>query len=51
MKGEMGFGAIIAKKRVSCPKSAYSKNCISGSPGRWTLGFCMEAGKSLKSLY
>ena len=47
----MGFGAIIVKKRVSSPKSVYSKNCISGSQGRWTLGFCMEAIKSLKSLY
>ena len=47
----MGFGANIAKKRVSRPKSVYSKNCISGSQGRWTLGFCMEAMKSLKSIY
>ena len=33
------------------PKSVYSKNCISGSQGRWPLGFCMEATQSLKSLY
>ena len=51
IKGEMGFGAIIAKKRVSSPKSVYSKNCISNSRGRWTLDFCMEATQSLKSLY
>ena len=50
-EGEMGFGAIIAKKRGSSPKRVYSTNCISGSQGRWTLGFCMEAIKSLKSLY
>ena len=47
----MGFGVIIAKKVVSTPKSVYSKNCIYGSQGRWTSGFCMEAIKSLKSLY
>ena len=47
----MGFGAINAKKRVSSPKSVYSKNCISDSQGRWTLGFCMEATKTPKSLY
>ena len=51
MKGEMGFGAIIAQKRVSSPKSVRAENCISGSRGRWTLDFCMEAMKSLKSLY
>ena len=50
VKGEMGFGAIIAKKRISSPKSVYSKNCISDPQKRWTLGFCMEAIKSLKSL-
>ena len=43
----MGFGAIMAKKRLSSPKSVYLKNCISGSQGRWTLGFCIEAIKSL----
>ena len=51
IKGEMEFGAIMAKKGVSCPKSVYSKNCISGSQGRCTLGFCMEVTQSLKSLY
>ena len=51
INGEMEFGAIMAKKRVSSPKSDYSKNGISGSQGRWTLGFCMEATQSLKSLY
>ena len=47
----MGFGANIAKKRVSRPKSVYFRNCISGSRERWILGFCMDAIKSLKSLY
>ena len=47
----MGFGANIAKKRVSRPNSVYSKSCISGSEGRWTLGFCMEAIKTLKPNY
>ena len=48
----MGFGANIVKKRFSRPKSIYSKNCISGSQGRWTLGHLdMEAIKSLKSVY
>ena len=47
----MGFRAIVAKKRVSSPTSVYSKNCISGSQQRRTLGFCMEAIQSLKSLY
>ena len=51
IKGEMRFGAIIAKKRVTSPISVYSKNCISGSQGRWTLGFWMKAINSLKSLY
>ena len=51
IKGEMGFGATIAKKRVSSPKSVYSKGCIPGSQGRWTLGFCMEATQRLKFLY
>ena len=51
IKGEMGFGANIAKKGVSRPKSVYSKKSISGSQGRWTLGFCMEAIKSLRSLF
>ena len=36
IKGETGFGAIMAPKRVSSRKSVYSKNCISGSQGRWT---------------
>ena len=45
----MGFRANIAKKRgLVVPKCVY---CISSSQGRWTLGFCMEAIKSLKSLY
>ena len=47
----MGFGAIIAKKRVSSPKGVYFKNSFSGSQGRLALGFCMEAIKSLESLY
>ena len=47
----MGFGAIIAKKKISSPKSVYSKDCISGSQGGWTLGLCMEAIKSLNSFY
>ena len=47
----MGFGTIMAKNGVSNPKSVYSKNCISGSQGRWTLGFCMEAMQSLQSLH
>ena len=51
MKGDMEFGAIMAKKRVSGPKSVYSKDCTSDSHGRWTLGICMEAAQSLKSLY
>ena len=50
IKGEMGLDAIIAKTRVSSPKRVYYKNCISGSQVRWTLGFCMEATQSLKSL-
>ena len=50
IKGEMGFGAIVAKKEVSSAKSVYSKNCVSGSQGRWTLCFSMEAIKSLKPL-
>ena len=49
--GEMGFGTNIAKKTVSRPKSVYSKSCISGSQGTWTLAFCMEAIKSLQSIY
>ena len=51
IKGQKGFGANIARKRVNGRESVYSKNCISGSQGRWTLGFCMEATKRLKSLY
>ena len=51
MKGGMELDAIVAKKGVSRPKSVYSKNCISGSQGRWTLGCCMEATQSNKSLY
>ena len=47
IKGEIGFVATIAKKRVSSPKSVYSKKCISDSQGTWTLGFCMEATQSL----
>ena len=47
----MEFGAIVAQKRVGRPKSVYSENCISDSQGIWTLGFCMEATQSLKSLY
>ena len=47
----MEFGSKIAKQRVSRPKSGYTKNCISASQERWTLGFCMEAIKSLNSLY
>ena len=47
----MEVGAIVAEKRVSCPKSDNCKNFISGSQGRWALGFCMEATQSLKSLY
>ena len=47
----MGFFAIIAKKRVSSPKSVYSNNCISGSKGTAVFGHCMEAIKSPKSLY
>ena len=50
IKGEMGFCAIIAKKRVNGPESVHSKNCISCSQGRWALAFCMEATKSLKAL-
>ena len=46
----MRFDATIAKKRVSSPKGVYSKNCISGSQGGWTLGVCMEATRGLKSL-
>ena len=33
IKGEMGFGAIIAKKGVSNAKRVHSKSCISGSQG------------------
>ena len=51
IKGAMALRANSAKERVSGPQSVYSKNCISGSQGRWTLGFCIEAIKSLKSLY
>ena len=51
IKGEMGFVAIIAKRRVSSPKSFYSKRCISDSQDRWTLGFCKEATQSLESLH
>ena len=47
----MELGAIIAKKRVSSPKRVYSKNYIFHSKGNRTLGFCMEATQSLKSLY
>ena len=47
----MEFGAIAPKKRVSSPKGVCCKNYISGSQGRWTLGFCMEAAQGLKSLY
>ena len=44
----MELGAIVAQKRVSRPKSVYSKDCISGSKGRWTLGFCMDSQKALR---
>ena len=47
----MELGAITAKKRVISPQSVYSKKCISNSQERWTLDFCMEAIKSLRSLY
>ena len=46
----MGLRAIIAKRKFGVPRSVYSKNYISGSQGRWTLGFCMGAIKSLKCL-
>ena len=49
MKGEKGFCAIIAKKRVSSPKSGYSKNRISGSQERWTLG-TLETWKQSRTL-
>ena len=51
IKGEIKLGANVAQKGVSRPESVYSKNCIPGSPGRWTLGFCMEATQSLKFPY
>ena len=47
----MELGAIMAKKGVGSPKRDYSKGCISGSQANLTLGFCMEAMQSLKSLY
>ena len=50
IKGETGFGALIAKMRVTSPKSLYSENCVSGSQERLTLGFCLEASKNVKSL-
>ena len=51
LRGKRGFGANIAKKRVSSAKGVHSKTCISGSQERWTLAFCMEATQSLKILY
>ena len=47
----MEFGAIGAKKRISCPNSLSSENSISGSQGRCTLGSCMEATQSFLSFY
>ena len=40
----------MVQKRVSRPKSVYSKDCISGSQYRSTLRFWLEATQSLKSL-
>ena len=51
IKGEMGFGAKIAKAMVGRPKGVCSKNYISGSQGRLTFSSCMKAIKSLGSLY
>ena len=47
----MEFAAIMAKRRVGCPKHVYSESCISGLQGTWTLGFCMDATQGLQSLY
>ena len=51
LRGRWGSVPTLPKRGLLVPNVFTPKRFISGSQGRWTLGFCMEAIKSLKSLY
>ena len=47
LRGRWGLLPLLPKRGLVVPKVFTSKDCISGSQGRWTLDFCLEAIKSL----
>ena len=51
LRGGWAFVPLLPKTGVISLGSVYCKNCIPGSQGRCTLGFCIEAIKSPTSLY